>query len=287
MSIVIPRLLATNCANSRERKTWLAALPTTIEDLQSRWSLALGAPYEHEYVSCSWVAPCALANGMPAVMKIGMPHMEGEQEIEGLQFWDGRATVRLLDFDRQINAMLLERCEPGTPLLSVEEKKQDVIITTILKRLWQSPPPGIFRPLSQLISYWSDLTKQNAKRFSDAVLVTEGLEMLASLAAEPSDNVLLATDLHSGNVLRAQREPWLMIDPKPFVGDAAYDLTQHLFNCEHRLRTHPQELVRRVSDLAEVDEHRVLRWLFGRASAEPREHWSGDWKLELARKLSF
>src|SRR5215207_7784436 len=32
----------------------------------------------------------------------------------------------------------------------------------------------------------------------------------------PTD-VLLATDLHAGNVLRARREPWLVIDPKPFV----------------------------------------------------------------------
>jgi streptomycin 6-kinase len=39
---------------------------------------------------------------------------------------------------------------------------------------------------------------------------------------------LLATDLHTGNVLAAQRQPWLMIDPKPYVGDPCYDLGQHL-----------------------------------------------------------
>ncbi len=228
MSVIIPTLLATNCAKLAERRTWLAALPTTIKTLQLRWSLSLGALYEHEYVSCSWVAPAMLSDGGLAVLKIGMPHMEGGQEIEGLRFWDGQATVRLLEFDRTTNAMLLERCEPGTPLLSIAETEQDVIITTILKRLWQSPPPQMFRPLSALITYWNEHTRQNAKSWSDAVLVTEGLQMLASLAAEPSDDVLLATDLHSGNVLRAQREPWLMIDPKPFVGDAAYDLTQHL-----------------------------------------------------------
>ena len=30
-------------------------------------------------------------------------------------------------------------------------------------------------------------------------------------------------DVTPGNVLRAEREPWLMIDPKPFVGDAALE----------------------------------------------------------------
>jgi streptomycin 6-kinase len=287
MSLVIPTLLAKNCAKVPERRVWLGTLPSTIKTLQLRWSLSLGVPYEHEYVSCSWVAPALLADGRPAVLKIGMPHMEAEQEIEGLQFWDGQVTVRLLEFDRTTNAMLLERCEPGTPLLSIAETEQDVIVTTILKRLWKSPSPQMFRPLSALIAYWNEHTWRNAKSWSDTVLVTEGLQVLESLAAEASDDVLLATDLHSGNVLRAQREPWLMIDPKPFVGDAAYDLTQHLFNCEQRLRANAHELIRRVSDLAEVDDRQVLRWLFGRAAAEPRDHWDGDWRLEIARKLSL
>src|SRR5205823_8547978 len=251
-----------------------------IKALQLRWSLSLGLPYEHKYVSCSWVAPAITADGKPAVLKIGMPHMEGEQEIQGLKFWKGVATVKLLESDQPTNAMLLERCEPGTPLFSITEKEQDVIVTTMLKRLWKSPPAQMFRPLSALIAYWGEETRQNEQQWSDTVLVTEGLQMLASLAAGSSGDVLLVTDLHSGNILRAQREPWLMIDPKPFVGDPAYDLTQHLFNCETRIRASPVELVRRVSDLAEVDERQVLRWLFGRAAAEPREQWHGHWKFE-------
>ena len=42
--------------------------------------------------------------------------------------------------------------------------------------------------------------------------------------------MLLHTDLHAGNVLAAKREPWLAIDPKPYVGDPVYDVTQHIFN---------------------------------------------------------
>jgi streptomycin 6-kinase len=45
--------------------------------------------------------------------------------------------------------------------------------------------------------------------------------------------------LVAGNVLRAAREPWLVIDPKPFIGDPAYDATQHLLNCVERLRADP------------------------------------------------
>ena len=286
MSIYIPTQLAKHCAKTEQRRAWLAALPATIHMLQMRWSLSIGAPYEHDYVSCSWVAPATRLDRTPAVLKIGMPHMEGEQEIEGLRFWNGQGTVRILEFDRSTNAMLLERCEPGTHLLSIAESQQDVIITSILKRLWKQPSPQVFRPLSALIAYWSEHTLSAAGNWPDTALVAEGLQMLASLAAAPSMDVLLATDLHSGNVLRADREPWLMIDPKPFVGDPTYDLTQHLFNCEQRLQANPQDLIRRVSDLAEVDDSRVLRWLFGRAASEPRDNWHRDWKFELAQKLS-
>jgi streptomycin 6-kinase len=287
MSFIVPTLLVKHCAKTTARKAWLAALPSTIRTLQQRWSLSLGAPYEHAHVSCSWVAPATLADGTRAILKVGMPHMEGEQEIEGLRFWDGRATVRLLEWDQLVNAMLLERCEPGTPLLTIPEAEQDVIITTILKRLWIKPSRQTFRPLSALIAHWSEQTSKHAESWSDAALTTEGLRVLKAMVGGPSEDFLLTTDLHSGNVLSAQREPWLMIDPKPFVGDRAYDLTQHLFNCERRLQTTPHELIGRVADLAEVDYQRVRMWLFGRAAAEPRERWHDDWKLELARRLSL
>jgi streptomycin 6-kinase len=77
-----------------------------------------------------------------------------------------------------------------------------------------------------------------------------------------------------------------MIDPKPFVGDPAYDLTQHLINCEQRLRDDPHGLIGRVADLAEVDAERARLWLFARTAAEPRDNWHGHWKSSVARKLA-
>ena len=104
------------------------------------------------------------------------------------------------------------------------------------------------------------------------------------LGTSPND-VLLATDLHAGNILRAQREPWLVIDPKPFVGDPAYDATQHLLNCEARLRADPEATIRRFADLLEVDHERVRLWMFARLAAESRDVWDDD-SLALARRLA-
>jgi streptomycin 6-kinase len=61
------------------------------------------------------------------------------------------------------------------------------------------------------------------ERWPDAGLVQEGLRLFEDLPQNSDTAVLLATDLHAGNTLKARREPWLVIDPKPHVGDPAYD----------------------------------------------------------------
>lgn len=98
--------------------------------------------------------------------------------------------------------------------------------------------------------------------------------------------VTLATDLHAGNVLRAAREPWLVIDPKPFVGDPAYDATQHLLNCVDRLQADPFGTINRFADLLDVDRDRVRLWLFARLGAEPRDDWNDSRLIDPARALS-
>ena len=82
------------------------------------------------------------------------------------------------------------------------------------------------------------------------------LELFRSLPLTADRAELLLTDLHAGNVLAAEREPWLVIDPKPYVGDPAYDPLQHLLNCPGRLQADPAGLADRMADLCEVDRDR-------------------------------
>jgi streptomycin 6-kinase len=123
-----------------------------------------------------------------------------------------------------------------------------------------------------------------APHWPDPGLTQAGLRLLEDLSRPSSDDVLLATDLHAGNVLQAQRRPWLVIDPKPFVGDRAYDASQHLLNCSKRMRTAPEATICRFADLLEVDDERVRLWMFARAAAEPRDIWDDD-SIALARVL--
>ena len=76
--------------------------------------------------------------------------------------------------------------------------------------------------------------------------------------------MLLCTDLHAENVLAAEREPWLVIDPKPYVGDPTYDPLQHMLNCQQRLHTDPRRLGLCMADLLSLNGERLLFWLFAR-----------------------
>ncbi len=282
-NFVIPERISKNCATTREGLAWLAKLPDSITELAQRWQLTLGLPYEEE-ASCSWVAPCVRDDGTAAVCKLGLPHMEAEHEIDGLLFWAGDPTVFVLEQDVELNAMLLEACQPGTPLRALAEPEQDQIIANLLRRLWRRPPAEHpFHPLSEMTQHWSEESVKKSHLWLDQGLVEEALQIFRDLPLSAPEEVLLATDLHAGNVLRAQREPWLVIDPKPFYGDPAYDATQHLLNCLPRLRADPIATIRRFSDLLGVDCERVRLWVFARLLIETR----GDrtQALETARML--
>lgn len=285
--VVIPDRLASNCIGHPDRMEWLRRLPVIVEKLEERWGIEVGEPFGQGEGCCAWVAPVRRADGTEAVLKLGMPHMEAEHEVEALSFWAGDPTVVLYEVDKCEWAMLLERCVPGTHLRTLAEPEQDVVIAGLLKRLWRVPPePHPFRPLAEMTRHWAAETRSRPERWRDPGLVREGLELLETLPGNAERHVLLATDLHAGNVLRAQRQPWLVIDPKPFIGDPAYDATQHLLNCRERLRTDPLGLVRSFSDLLEVDDERVRLWTFARAAAETFDDWEADALAEIARALA-
>jgi streptomycin 6-kinase len=287
--MILPSQLVMNCQRAPERKIWLESLAQLLERLVALWSLRLETPFDHGG-TCSWICPVVRADGTQAVLKLAMPHVEGKHEIQGLRHWGGRSMVRLLEADDDSGAMLLERCLPGTTLRSEPEPEQDVIIAGVLRRVWESamvkPSPVHFRPLSEMIDFWCEETMAQRHLWPDAGLVNEGMRVMKELARPAPTDVLLATDLHGGNVLRAQREPWLAIDPKPFVGDRSYDPVQHLINCESRLHRDPAGLVDRIAGLTEVDPERLRLWTFARAAADPRDDWTNTRWIDIARALS-
>jgi streptomycin 6-kinase len=221
------------------------------------------------------------------VLKVAWPHYEAAHEADGLRVWAGAGAVRLYHaLARQhANGLLLERCEPGTTLRDCPELEQDTVVAGLLRRLWVEPPSDHpFDPLSTMCDRWAEeFDEQEPPADLDPVLARDGIALFRSLPRTASDEVMLCTDLHAGNVLRARREPWLVIDPKPYVGDATYDALQHMLNCPGRLHTEPHAFVRRMATLLDLDAERLALWLFARCVQESPQ-WPG--LAEVARAVA-
>jgi streptomycin 6-kinase len=274
---VIDFPIPTNLAESMrtgppERQGWLARLPVTVAALSRRWSVRTGAPYQPGG-SASWVAPAVDDRGRPLVLKVAWTHDEARHEPDGLRAWNGHGAVFLHDHlvDGPTTALLLERCEPGTTLGSARsEPEQDEVLAKILTRLWQATSQGPFRSLDSMCAGWADAFERDLQTASgydlDPGLVRAGVELFRNLPRTADRTVLLATDLHAGNVLAATRLPWLLIDPKPYLGDPTYDALQHLLNRD--LRPDPLTVVHRMARLLELDPDRLRQWFFARCVVE-------------------
>jgi streptomycin 6-kinase len=265
----LPASLARTAADEPAVLAWTGGLPSIVCDVAALWSLAIDAPFDPGGTA-SWVAPARTATGADVVVKIAWRHYEADHEADGLREWNGRGVVQLLDFHRHdelTDVLLLEACDPGTSATMRPETEQDEIVAAVLRAMWIAPAPDApFRPLSSMCDAWVAGTdvEQATTLVGDPGIVRAGLELFTELAADPVPAVLLATDLHAGNILAARRAPWLAVDPKPYVGDRTYDPLQHLLNCTDRLVAGPQALVERMAVLLDLDATRLMAWLFAR-----------------------
>jgi streptomycin 6-kinase len=257
------------------RVEWLAALPDVIATIALDWGLELSEPYVPGG-QCAWVAPVRDDQGERLVLKVGWRHREAEHEADALRLWEGDGAVRCYKTRsmEDTTALLLERCVPGEQLKrTLQEPEQDVVVATLLRRLWAHEPSDgkPFAPLYQICDQWANSFELGLERDSrglDPGLARDGIALLRELPRSADRTALLCTDLHAGNVLTSQREPWLVIDPKPFLGDPAFDPVQHMLNCDERLATDPEGLSRRMAELLELDAERVRWWLFARCVQE-------------------
>lgn len=250
-------------------RAWIAGLPARVAELAERWSLRLGPAYQPGG-SSAWVAPVTRGDGSRAVLKVGLRHDEARDEAAGLRFWSGRGVVRVLQslVYEQTTALLLEECRPGTMLsASLPPVERDDVVAGLLKRLWITPPAGHpFRTLTSMCEMWAAGFAPSVPH--DQGLTRAGLELWRTLPASAATSVLLCTDLHPDNVLAAEREPWLVVDPKPYVGDPAYDPVQHMLNFPDRLARDPAGFANRMAELCDLDALRVRRYLFARSVIE-------------------
>lgn len=210
----VPATLAEEWAHEPD---WLEALPRLVAECAETWELELEEPIDTPH---SLVIPAG-----DAVLKLNSPsHFEADHEADALERWDGNGAVQLLARDDERRALLLERCVPGTTLSEADVDEASVVAKLLPRLRLEVSNAHPFRLLADEADRWADeLPRHYAEAGEpfERTLLEFALDVYGSV--DRSATHLVNQDLHGWNVLRAEREPWLVIDPKPLVGERELD----------------------------------------------------------------
>lgn len=272
-------------ASRKSGASWLRQLPGLVEDVSAQWNLRLGAAYPKGYVS--YVLP-AYRNEERLVLKIQWPHDECIHEAEALRVWDGDGAVRLVAHDAKKHALLLEMCSPGTHLAGANVPDPLGVLIGLLPRLWK-PVGEPFRTLSDEADEWASalyLERKTARRADERRAIDAALTYITALKDTQGEQVLVHQDFHGDNVLAAEREPWLVIDPKPLRGEREFALAPIIRSFEFgHSRDETLNRLERLSHELRLDRDRALGWAVAQTVAWSLGSGYADRHLETAQWL--
>jgi streptomycin 6-kinase len=279
-------------------RRWLAGLPDLVDQLLRDWDLRLAEPLP---LSMNWVSRTRRADGTTAVLKLGVPetgHLA--DEATALECFAGRGAVEMLARDDERGALLLEDARPGTQARSLVPQRDEEATATligIIKRLHRPAPAKVALP--ELARRSASFTR-HLERFpgDDPLprhLVERAEALFRELCATATGRVVLHGDLHHDNVLAAEREAWLAIDPHGVVGDPGYEIGALLYNpdpagADDVVLALVEARMEQLADGLGMPLDRVVSWGFVQAVLSEVWAFEGDGAmtgrpLRLARRL--
>jgi streptomycin 6-kinase len=273
-------------------RKWLARLPSVIVEIARDWQLIVDKHYPG--LSYHFVAPVTCGDGTSAVLKVGFPEENQEMlnEVNALKHIGGHGMIKLLRFDCRRRAMLLEKLEPGDNLKTAFEGNEigavDIAID-IMQKLWREPPPPEGNTFPRLETWFNNCFEKAA----DTEFPREYIGKAAGFFEElnlTGRRVLLHGDLHHENILSAQREPFLAIDPKGITGNFGYEMSTFLINHRWWMKSDPDvkekldAAINRFAGAFKMPPEAIRKWTFAQSVLSAWwtfEENSDNWRREL------
>ncbi len=218
---------------------WWQRLPVVLAGLAERWELTVGESVGRG--NTSLVVRCRRADGRAAVLKLTPEAELGGAEASALRQWESSGRVPLVwEFDAASGALLLESIPTETPLSERRATVELNQIASLIGGLHRSGAPivadgvvSLAARVEFIFDHWVERHGRRGEAVTRAVPVDRlrrGHELARGLATDAGVRVLLHGDLHPGNVLDGGGARGLVaIDPRPCVGDAAFDAVDWVF----------------------------------------------------------
>ncbi|WP_422646790.1 aminoglycoside phosphotransferase family protein [Actinoalloteichus caeruleus] len=244
--------------DGEEGRSWVAALPELVRQLCVDWGLTLDdTPPEH---GGSGLVVMAHRRHQACALKVSWPTGTTADEARALRTWDGAGAVRLLGARPDIGGLLMERLNQRRSLRGLGLWEAAEVAGTLLRRLAVPAPPGL-RSLGEIADDMVERLPSRQRTLGDPI-PPAWLDTARGLAADlwaEDHGTLIHADLHYGNVLAGEREPWLAVDPRPVRGRPEFSV--------------PELLWTRADDDAigsDADLRRLLAMLVETGELEPR-----------------
>jgi streptomycin 6-kinase len=261
--IELPPGVSAMATRGPQWQSWVDGLPTLLERQLDHWNITPDGGPLHGWASL--VVPVRTDAGAPAMLKLGFPDPETQHEHLALRRWAGAGAVRLLSADPPHRALLLERLH-SRDLNDLWDVEACEVIAGLYGRLHVPALPQLDRLADAITKYSAELDALPRNAPLPRRLVEQAQAHSRDLTADAGvTSVLLHTDLHYDNVLAADREPWLAIDPIPLSGDPHYEVAPLLWNRWEELAGDVRGGVRRrfyaAVEAAGFDEDRARAWV--------------------------
>jgi streptomycin 6-kinase len=259
----VPAAVLDVAGRGPEWTEWVRRLPKLATTLLDEWELATDGEAMSGWTAL--VLPVRTRDGEPAMLKLVCPGEEEEHEHLALQRWGGDGAVRLLRADPARRAMLLERLHQRD-LTELWDLEACEVVAGLYSRIHVPALPQL-RTQTSYVEKWTDrLARLPRSAPIPHRLVEQAVALGRDFVTDPaSTGTMIHGDLHYENVLAADREPWLVIDPKPTSGDPHYEVAPMLWNRWAELEGDIRGGVRRrflaVVDAAGLDEDRARDWV--------------------------
>ena len=259
---------------------WKAQLPALLERCVERWSLELGEQLDGAYIA--EVRGCTGPDGEDLVLKVSPPFANPAHEADALAHWGGRGAARLVAWDADIGALLLERIRPGTLLMDRDRSAADDDLAVAAAshalagmQTVPAPPAGSFPSFEEKLRWWLDYTATYGEPEAAGTPMLPLFEQCAlRLDASTEPKTLAHGDFIAKNVLLGPGGRYVAADPLPFIGDSCSDAGQ--FSAYHSPVVTVIPRARAIAEATGNDPDRAAHWAAVWTVFQACETWRDD-----------